>query len=326
MKIIQRSALANQRKPSDGWQIIEAAGEHSCHITTPEGEQVPAVMIIDNAAIEAIVEAGVPAEGLLVDKDHLSHDMSQSTEALAWVRELAACPREDDAGSYDLAAWLELTASGRPLIAGKVYKHFSTEYLLEHCEQVAEDSYRPQRLDGLALTNRPNNPGQRPITNRQAANPNNNQTTKMNITESDMMTALAKLGLGEEATGEDLLKAIDDLQLSVQNSEQKAAEEIVKNTDTEGELDKEEQQLYADEVVKNRERGLRLLNRRLRKTGANHNRGPVAPSAVRPRAVLGGQQPGEMRVANRAREIQRSCPDKNWTACYNEARRELCGR
>ena len=79
-------------------------------------------MIIDNAAIEAIVEAGVPAEGLLVDKDHLSHDMSQSTEALAWVRELAACPREDDAGSYDLAAWLELTASGRPLIAGKVYR------------------------------------------------------------------------------------------------------------------------------------------------------------------------------------------------------------
>jgi hypothetical protein len=252
--------------------------------------------------------------------------MSQSTEALAWVRELAACPREDDAGSYDLAAWLELTASGRPLIAGKVYKHFSTEYLLEHCEQVAEDSYRPQRLDGLALTNRPNNPGQRPITNRLAANPNNNQTTKMNITESDMMTALAKLGLGEEATGEDLLKAIDDLQLSVQNSEQVAAEEIVKNTDTEGELDKEEQQLYADEVVKNRERGLRLLNRRLRKTGANHNRGPVAPSAVRPRAVLGGQQPGDMMVANRAREIQRSCPDKNWTACYNEARRELCGR
>ena len=148
----------------------------------------------------------------------------------------------------------------------------------------------------------------------------------MNITESDMMTALAKLGLGEEATGEDLLKAIDDLQLTVQTSEQAAAEEIVKNTDTEGELDKEEQQLYADEVVKNRERGLRLLNRRLRKTGANHNRGPVAPSAVRPRAVLGGQQPGEMMVANRAREIQRSCPDKNWTACYNEARRELCGR
>ena len=371
MKIIQRSELANQRKPTDGWQIIEAAGEHPCHITTPEGEQVPAVMVIDDAAVAAMVEAGVPEEGLLVDKDHLSHDMNQSTEALAWVRELAACPREDEAGGYDLAAWLELTASGRPLIAGKVYKHFSTEYLLEHCERVAEGSYRPQRLDGLALTNRPNNPGQRPITNSQkrvggkyevritkdevresapaargrdnfsaasadaqaelrrdkeAAKSNNNQTRTMNITESDMMTALAKLGLGEEATGEDLLKAIDDLQLTVQNSEQAAAEEIVKNADTEGELDKEEQQLYADEVVKNRERGLRLLNRRLRKTGTHNRGGAVAPAVVRPRAVLSGKQPGEMLVANRAREIQRACPDKNWTACYNEARRELCGR
>ena len=334
MKIIQRSELANQRKPTDGWQIIEAAGEHPCHITTPEGEQVPAVMVIDNDAVAAMVEAGVPEEGLLVDKDHLSHDMNQSTEALAWVRELAACPREDDAASYDLAAWLELTAAGRPLLAGKVYKHFSTEYLLDGCEQLAEGSYRPRRLDGLALTNRPNNPGQRPISNRaaaadgssgvasgQAATPNNKRTKTMNITESDMMTALAKLGLGEEATGEDLLKAIDELQLTVQTSEQAAAEEIVKNADTEGELDKEEQQLYADEVVKNRERGLRLLNRRLGKTSAT-NRGAVAPSAVRPRSVLTDGRMDERWVSNRAHEIRRANPEKNWTSCYNEARRE----
>lgn len=323
MKIIQRAELANQQKPADGWQIIEAHGEHPSHITQADGELVPCITVVDNEAISAMVTAGVPTEGLLVDKDHLSHDMNQSTEALAWVRELAACPREDDPEQYDLAAWLELTAAGRPLISGKVYKYFSTEYMADNLQDLGGGRFRPVQLDGLAYTNRPNNPGQRPISNRGTATPNQTKTKTMNITESDIMTALAKLGLGEEATGEDLIAAIDDLQLSVQNSEQAVAEEIVKNTDTEGELDEEESKLYADEIVKNRERGVRLLNRRLQKREQKEN-AAVAPSTMRPRAVLNSSDHGgrNRMIATRAHEIQHAT-GKDWTTCYNEARREL---
>ncbi len=139
--------------PGDGWFIIEAAGQHAAQI---DGQQFTQNLTAE--VLAGVAAAGVPAEGLPIDRDHLSLDARNSTEALGWVRELAMC-------RGNLAARIEWTTLGLPLIQGRIYKHFSTVYPPD-AEQVASGVYTPTRLIGLALTNQPNNKeGQPPITN-----------------------------------------------------------------------------------------------------------------------------------------------------------------
>ncbi len=153
MKEIAKSEVENPEAPGDGWFIIEAAGRHA----TRRGE-VEFTQNLSPEVLAGIVEAGVPAEGLPIDRDHLSLDERNSTEALGWVRELAMC-------DGDLAGRIEWTPLGLPLIQGRVYKHFSSVYPPPG-EQLAGGEYMPERLIGLALTNQPNNKeGQPPITN-----------------------------------------------------------------------------------------------------------------------------------------------------------------
>lgn len=53
--------------PGDGWFIIEAAGQHA----TRRGE-VEFTQNLTPEVLAGIVEAGVPSEGLPIDRDHLS--------------------------------------------------------------------------------------------------------------------------------------------------------------------------------------------------------------------------------------------------------------
>ena len=153
MKEISENELEGQEMPGDGWFIIEAAGQHA----TRRGE-LEFTQNLTPEVLAQVAAAGVPAEGLPIDRDHLSLDARNSTEALGWLRELAMC-------DGNLAGRIEWTPLGLPLIQGRVYKHFSTVYPPPG-EQLAGGEYMPERLTGLALTNQPNNKeGQPPITN-----------------------------------------------------------------------------------------------------------------------------------------------------------------
>lgn len=155
MKTITESDLQPATTPGDGWYIIEAAGEHATRVEDAELTQR-----LTPEVLAAVAAAGVPAEGLPIDRDHLSLDAENSTEAMGWVRELAMCGR-------NLAARIEWTSLGLPLITGRVYKHFSTVYPAPTAEQLEAGVYEPAQLIGLALTNQPNNrEGQPPITNK----------------------------------------------------------------------------------------------------------------------------------------------------------------
>lgn len=99
-----------------------------------------------------IAAAGVPEEGLFVDVEHESLE-GGSSAAKGWVKELAMC-------NGNPAARIEWTHEGLPLIQGKVYKHFSTVYHLPLIEQEGAVE-EPQRLNGLTLTNLPNNDAER---------------------------------------------------------------------------------------------------------------------------------------------------------------------
>jgi hypothetical protein len=153
--------------PEDGWYQIEASGEHINHAAK-------VVQVIDATAVASIVNrfnaaarANANFAGQRIDRDHLSQSMENPTEALGWAMQL-----RNSNGIPE--AKIDWTSLGRPLVEGKVYKFFSTEYEPADCEALGErtvngKSYklvRPLVLAGLALTNDPNNKGQKPIMNR----------------------------------------------------------------------------------------------------------------------------------------------------------------
>lgn len=190
--------------PDDGWFQIEVTGRH------PAGEGRE--QVIDEKALTSIVNrfqaeaASDEFPGLLVDADHLSHDMANDTAALAWVKALAI-------RNNQLHARLELTDLGEAAVKGRRYKFFSTEYEPKDLEKLPDGGLRPLRLAGLAFTNRPNNRGGRPISNR-AVNAGNLRAERLKEEkrETNKMNQIAeKLGLAADAAEADILNAITAL-------------------------------------------------------------------------------------------------------------------
>jgi len=194
--------------PADHWYQIEVTGEH------PAGKNRN--QVIDQIALESIVNrfkaeaADENFAGMLVDNDHLSHDLTQSTAALSWAKELAI-------RNGQLCARLEHTDLGDEAILNKRFKFFSTEYDPEDLEDLGNGRVRPLRLAGLAFTNRPNNRGGKPISNR-------NDPAAETITPPNMQTIAQKLGLDPAASEADILAAIDALLAKQAAAESEKAE------------------------------------------------------------------------------------------------------
>lgn len=300
MKEILENELEGQEMPGDGWFIIEAAGQHPARI---DGQQFTQNLTAE--VLAGVAAAGVPAEGLPIDRDHLSLDARNSTEALGWVRELAMC-------GGNLAARIEWTTLGLPLIQGRIYKHFSTVYPPD-AEQVASGVYTPTRLIGLALTNQPNNKeGQPPISNRGLAE---NQNKKTMDYPAEL---LAALGLAEGASDEEVMGAVNTLNKRVADAEAASAaaaadaeaDKLVNQEEKEtgAVLNEEERKEVKEQIVANREHGLKYM-----KLLCNSKRPQVQQApAEQPRryadrsevkSVVNRMEDGEQRIANRAKEI-----------------------
>lgn len=147
--------------PEDGMYMIEPAGEH----LEREGR---VIQVIDSSAIASIVEnfnaaAQDPSfSGMLIDHEHFKHDLEKETIAYGWLMRLQG--RAD--GIYGQIRW---TSTGQAAVDGGDYRFFSTEYDPEDLEVLSDTEpkrVRPLKLDGLTLTNAPNNKMGRPITNR----------------------------------------------------------------------------------------------------------------------------------------------------------------
>ncbi len=357
MNTIAKKDIQPQENPADGWYIIEAAGQHP---TVYEGKEV--MQDLSAEVLAAVAAAGVPAEGLPIDKDHLSLDREHSTEAVGWVRELAICEdvrlrrgghnaSEQDPGTngntpadkephiVGLAGRIEWTALGKPLIQGRIYKHFSTVYPPD-AEQMAAGTFRPSRLIGLALTNQPNNKtGQPPITNRELA-----PTQTKNRTMEYPTELLAKLGLADGASDEEVMEKVDALVQRAADAE--AAKEAAADAEAEAVINNEEQQadvkLSAEErekckqqIVTNRAHGLEYTHLLCNSKCRGQAPVPTAPAAPqrrygdtsKPAPVINRKQNKELAVANRAKELceeQRKAGKKPdyWTNLAT-ARREL---
>lgn len=240
------------------WQQIEVAGEHRARL----GDEA-IVQVIDAVALRDIAgqweaDMRVPHfDGLLVDADHLSHDPANSTEAKAWLLDL-------EIRNGQLWGLLDWTDTGAEAIRGRRYKYFSTEYAAGDLEDLGAGPdgarrVRPRRLAGLALTNRPNNRGGRPITNRKGAESPEQNPTQANT--KPMKTIAEKLGLPPEATADEILAAIDTLQAAADEAgaikADAAAEEILNRNAKripEGQRD-----AWKAELLRNREGAERLI-------------------------------------------------------------------
>lgn len=201
--IFNRSQPESLAAPT--WHQIEVTGEHPTVLN--DGTRI--TQQIDAEALNSIVHhfdlivdaPGFP--GLLVDRDHLSHDPANDTEAIAWLKDLRI-------ENGQLEGLLDWTDEGGAAVLNKRYKFFSTEYGPGGWEDLGEGRIRPLVLTGLALTNRPNNKGGKPITNREGYDPTN--------PTNDMKTIAEKLGLPAEATEEEILDAIASLQATAEEA------------------------------------------------------------------------------------------------------------
>jgi hypothetical protein len=178
----------------------------------------------------------------------LSHDLENSTEAYAWVKDL----RVQDG---ELEGRLDLTDIGEAAIRNKRFKFFSTEYDPEDLEDLGGGRVRPLRLAGLAFTNRPNNRGGRPISNRYGGEQTETETTRT------MQPIAEKLGLPADADEAAILKKITDLMSELASLQAQAAEgeaEAIMNRYGER-IPKEKREEVKKRLITNREDTVAML-------------------------------------------------------------------
>ena len=185
--------------PADGWYDIEVPGNHP-------NKRAGIIQVIDARAVESIVDnfnheadAAPNFAGMLIDHEHFKHDDDKETRAYGWLMRL----RNKDGRPQGQIRW---TGTGKQAVDDGDYRFFSSEYDPAEMEPVDNSSIRnpqsairnqkflrPLRLDGLTLTNMPNNKGQKPITNRNPMPDNQsilNRLAADGITEQVALTVL----------------------------------------------------------------------------------------------------------------------------------------
>jgi hypothetical protein len=162
------------KHPEDGWYQLEAFGEHLNRVAG-------VIQVIDSTGGASMVEkfnaaaaAGKLPQGreMLIDHEHFKDDAGKETIAYGWLQELQL--RAD--GIYGRIRW---TATGQTAVDGGEYRFFSTEYVPKDLVSLGGDPprVRPMRLDGISLTNQPNNKAGKPITNRAGPRPSQSAQT-----------------------------------------------------------------------------------------------------------------------------------------------------
>ncbi|MFC5049239.1 phage protease [Rubritalea spongiae] len=303
--------------PEDNWYQIEVTGEH------PAG--AGRVQVIDAEAVGTIVaQFNRRAEGgwagMLIDADHLSHDLDQKTEAYGWLQEL----RERNGQIEGRIEWTDI---GEAAIRNKRYKFFSTEYDAQDLEVIEKGKVRPVCLSGLALTNRPNNKGGRPISNRDAEGDEFDDKS----TNNDMKTLAEKLGLAPEATEDEILAKVGKLQARVSELENKEAdaeaEEILNRHAKKFPAGQREN--WKKQLLANRE-GTEELLAGLAEPEKKPDTTPIKNRVTSPEPVSdgGGKSDGvaekeARQIRNRAQELKNQNPNRDYGECWDQAEGEI---
>lgn len=193
-----------QSIPDDGLLPVQVApfGVFKGVLHKAEGKKEPFVQHLDADAFSRIVEAwnakGAPE--ILIDADHVSAGGS-STRAFGWARNL----RVEDAGLF---ADFALTPVGRAAVENREYRFVSPVFSVSENGGIAS-------LTSIALTNKPNLPVAC-VLNSSESGVNNVEEEKEHPEMDEIKTLL---GLGADATPEDVANAVKALQQKVADNE-----------------------------------------------------------------------------------------------------------
>ena len=326
--------------PEDGFYQIEATGEHVNH-------RARVIQVIDAKAVESIVNrfaAEAKAEnfaGQQIYKDHLGNSEENPTEALGWAMEL----RNRDGVPE---AKIEWTGLGMPLIDSKpgqppVYKFFSTEYEPSECEKIGTrivnrktyDVVRPLRLDGLSLTNDPNNKGQRPISNRKG-----NPARADDETQNTMKSLLKKLGLADDASEESAVAALQVIQNRASQVEALTTErDALLGSQVESDLEKYKNRFKAanrdtikKQLISNRAATIELLEsmeapeatkEETEQTRITNRRTAKTPEQIAAEKKSEKDEERAGKIANRARQLRSADRKLTLSQAYEQAEQEI---
>jgi phage I-like protein len=271
-------ALVN-RKPDGtidvaGWYLIAPYGEH------PHGDS-GFIQVIDEEAVEAMVNALKPGEELLSDFEHDSHNPDKPTRASGWTHALRK-------GTGGLEAKTRWSGSGKTALQNEDYRYVSPVWLARDCEIIDAKKIRPRRLNDSGLTNTPNLKNMPAISNRQLiaaiqshAGDNEESADQRDAGPSKqqketMKKLNAELGLSPDASEESAIEAITKLKNSakagqdaltplqaehdkLKNSHQELLEaQVESDLDTAG-VEGEERATFKTQLLANRSGALPLL-------------------------------------------------------------------
>lgn len=207
--------------PADDWYEVEVPGEHF-------NAEANLLQVIDEQALSSIVNrfdalaADPDFPGLLIDRDHFSLDTSKESKAAGWAMKL-----RNRAGK--LEAQIRWSSSGRADVEGGDYRFFSSVYDQDQVEELGKRTVknrkrpvravRPLQLDRLAITNDPNNKGQKPISNRD---PGTTSEGDQPENQPTMKKVNKELGISDEASEDAAVAEIS----KIKNRESKAVADL----------------------------------------------------------------------------------------------------
>ncbi|MEO5914856.1 MAG: phage protease [Luteolibacter sp.] len=174
--------LTTFNKTPKPWTHVASLGEFPGTVDIPAGYDVPGygvaaedmsvegLTVFDAAVFESLVQS---FEGdILIDADHLSHDMTQSTEALGWGHALRY---GGDRSELELETpW---TPPGREKITTQVYRYISPEFSGSVRYEAGVFKFYPTSLTGAGLTNRPKLKALRPVSANRKTESNKSMST-----------------------------------------------------------------------------------------------------------------------------------------------------
>lgn len=301
----------------------------------------PVLQQVDEAALEAMRAELVNRGGeILVDQDHLSHDLSNATDALAWiVCEADALEIRED-GLYNKA---RLTTLGTEKLTGGVVRFCSPEFGTAKGELtwLSETTLRPLRLTGAGFTNRPAFRNAAALTNRADDAPH--EPTAQQTMQNKALARL--LGITEEAlTAMDeaaLTAAVDASLARMAEAEKQVQEMMNREVDALLEANKEVlpesnaplRNMVRQTLLKNRAdgevilEGLKSAHAAFKatedpaKARADHKPLYNRSGAVTPPAV-GNEDAAIEKLHNRARAIKNATPGMLYRDALAQARSE----
>ena len=203
-------------------------GEHRGTMPAPNGgAPISIIQVIDAEAVEAMVKNFSPSTEMLVDYEHQSHDTEKDTTAAAWINQLKTDPKE---GLLFGGRWSD---RGLKDVKGLNYRFISPEFPVSGLVPLGGNRYRPTRISGAGLTNRPQLKTLRPLSNRED---NNVSSGSENQNPSQMKNVNKELGLAEDASEASTLAEVQKLKNRATTAETNAATVLNRATTAEGEV------------------------------------------------------------------------------------------